>query len=378
MQEPIYFDPVEYFPPEVSINIFKMLSGDNLLTASVVSKDWYELIAHSRDCMRKIKVSFKRSNSQSHTFDTICLLSRSTRRYENLDIFECKNVQGLFQQTRKEWKSVKIARTTFNNMKKILDFLEGIENSVEELILHEVQVKNCFNSGAVRELTFPKLKTLHAKHVQKELFNEAFEGIRCLKAFELCSFGQSFASLQAVMNILKTNLNLKVLKISGSVFDKIMYHHDAVKEFRFKLDMLTINNLYCVSPYHDMIQKNLVLFLNSQKDSLRTLSFGDWTGVDALEAAFQITNLKNFTIKGLLNIEEIIDWKSVKLTLNKSIVKLCIFNAPDNVDMLKSLTDILPNLTCFSISFQDSQSVNSNELNVCDIQGAASRHVHVF
>lgn len=379
IQESICCDPVEYFPPEVSINIFKFLSGDNLLTASLVSKDWYELIASTQKCMKKIKVTFKCSHSQSSTFNNIALLLGSTRKYENLVISRCsqciKHVRRLFQESEKRWKRVRIIRTTFKNMEQTLDFLEGIAETVEELELYEVHITNSFMVGAPRKLKFPKLKALHTRYIHPDLFSEAFQDIDSLRGFEVCSFGQSVDSLNALIGILKANHNLKVLKISGNVYDKIMYHQDVVKEFQFNLEELLINSQYYVSPYHDMVQTNSVLFLESQRQSLKTLTFGDWLGIDALKEAFHAASLRKFTIKGLSNIEEIIDWKKIKMETNKSIFKLSVLEAPDNIEMLEAVTSSLPNLTCFSISLNSSQSVKTTKkLIPC----AAYRHAHLL
>ena len=355
-----YIDLVQYFPPEITINIFKMLNAESLLTASLVSKDWYELIANSQECMRKIKVSFKCTHSRSFTYHNIALLLRSSRKYENLEIsrcFMCINyVQGLFQQTKKKWKRVKIIKTTFNNSNQTLDYLRGIEKSVEELILDQVHVTNMDKSGTVRQLTFPKLETLHAKHFETELFYETFENIKSLKTFDVCSFGQSVASLDALTELLKNNHKLRSLMVSGNVFDKIMYQSEIVSDFKFKLVKLSINNNTYNSTYHNVVQQNFVKFLKSQSSSLRTLSFGNWLGLDALKTAYQLQNLKFFTVKGLSNIQEIIEWKYIKMPTNKSILKLSILNAPNNVEVLKTLTEALPNLTCFLIYLKGSQS----------------------
>lgn len=356
LPETVCLDPVEYFPLEVSINILKFLNGADLLAASSVSKGWYEVIGISQECMRKIKVSMKCICGQQKAIDCSDLILNSSRRYQNLEISRCvgciKYAQNMFIQKEKTWKNVKIFQTTFATSKQALDYLEGIEKTVEELVLQKVNILGRSYNESTRGLTFPRLNTLQARYISAEFFNKAFDNVKTLREFEVYSCGQTVVSLSALMNLLKRNHEIKVLNLLGNVFDKIMYHREIANEFKFKLTDLKINNVYYKTPYHDRIQANFADFLKTQSETLITLLFENWMGIDVLKAAFRLSNLRNLSIEGLANFEDIIEWKDVKLTTNKSIVKLCISNAPDDIETLKCLTEPLTNLTCFSVSLK--------------------------
>lgn len=50
------FDIVERFPEEICRNVFSYLTFNELLSASLVSKDWYGLIGRAPECMKKLTV----------------------------------------------------------------------------------------------------------------------------------------------------------------------------------------------------------------------------------------------------------------------------------------------------------------------------------
>lgn len=59
-QSPICFDFdfVERFPKEICEHVFSFLPAKDLLSASLVSKDWYNTIGHAPECMKKLTVMY--------------------------------------------------------------------------------------------------------------------------------------------------------------------------------------------------------------------------------------------------------------------------------------------------------------------------------
>lgn len=349
-------DPVDFFPPEVTLKIFEFLNFDDLLLASLASTEWYDFIGDSQECMKKIKIKMKCSTNRHGMPKVVSMLINSTRKYENLEISRCEqcinDVEALFTTRKKQWKRVKIVRTTFQCGTQALDFLESIQHSVEELVMLGVHITDTFTNGQPRNFVFPKLKVLHTKHIQTLLFHEVFDNITTLTDFALWSHDQSVASLNSVEKLLKVNGKLKYLEISNNVFNQIFYP-DNFKNYKFKLKKLSVNGHYRLTEFHEQIQRNFMSLLTQQSRTLETLHLGDWMGVEVLKVAYQMPNLKDLAIKGTANIEESIEWERVILPKSNSIFKLSIQQHPNNLFMLKVLTDAVPKLTCFSNSFME-------------------------
>lgn len=369
MASNISSNPLEFLPTEIIESIFNHLPVKSLMTASLVSPDWYNVIARSQECMKKFKIKIKCDNRKAKE-DFLPLID-SARRYENLEIWCCSEcihgVKDLFATTKKSWKRVKIIKTTFNHGNDALEYLGYIEKTVEELIMTEVYITNAYTDGLPRGFIFPKLKVFHAKHIQTLLFNEAFAAIKTLEQFALWSHNQSVASLDTIMTVLRVNNNLTLLDISSSVFNQVMYH-DIAKDFEFRLKKLSVNSHYHVSEFHDQIQKNFIELLKLQSNTLEDLALCDWMGLDVLKVVYQLPNLTALALKGLVNVEELIDWKDVQLNPSRSIIKLNLQQVSNCFEMVKVLTDAVPNMTCLMSSFMNTlmlKHISMKHQNLC-------------
>ena len=355
-------DPLHCFPFEVSSLILGFLDGDELLTASLVSNPWYETIGSLQLCMKKIKVVAKCSRNVKTTKQIASLLVNSLRKYENLDILRCskcvQDIEELFSSRRKHWKRVNIIKTSFLCITQAINFFEGIENTVEELKVEEVFMDDNYLYENTRILTFPKLKVLRISHMQPQLFHEAFENVLNLVKLEICGNAQTVRSLQAIVNIFRNNYELKELHITNRVFNQVFFYN-FVGHLKFKLKILSINCLYeGESSFYTRVYSNFASMLMSQASSLTTLALSDWMGLDVLKAVYCLSNLKDLTIKGLINADNVVGWENINFNENRSVEALNLHNAPDNFEIMKQLTSAAPLVTCLFISLIDSRLMN--------------------
>lgn len=351
-------DIVEYFPVEVSIEIFSYLKAKDLCSASLVSTAWYDLIADSQECMKNIKINVKCNIERSTSLEMVSLLLESTRKYENLELSRChecvQDVSGLFFTMSKEWKQVKMTKTTFKDVNQALDFLECIEKTVEVLELNDVTMMDDYSNRCRRGFTFPKLKVFRAVYIQKRLFHEAFDRMENLQHFELCTTGQTVASLQGIMRILTTNKKLRVWEVSCSIFNLIFFQKD-FDQLKFKLERLYVSSYAENNSYFDTVKANFATFLRSHGGNIKTLTLGHWMGMNVLEAMLELKQLEDFTINGYSKTvyRDIEQHINLKLPTNNSLLRLTLINAPNDIEFMKKMTAAVPNLTCFSIPLME-------------------------
>lgn len=181
------------------------------------------------------------------------------------------------------------------------------------------------------------------------------------------SRNQTDASLACIKKMLKLNDKLKILEIFGNVFNQLM-SENIVPDLKFELKKLSVNNHHRSLEYYDNIQDNFIALLKSQCKTLDTLYLGDWNGVDVLKVVYRLPNLKNLTMKGLANAEDPVDWKSLELQINDSIIELNLQNVPSNFPMLRLITAAVPKLSVFRTSFMEMLLMNHLSTNHKDLK----------
>lgn len=364
-------DPVTFCPAEVTENILKYLSSNDLLKASLVSTDWYNFVAGSSKCMKKITIKVDTPIDTPEKLEILTLLANSPRKYENFETTDhCPGISGfkkLIDSRRKQWKRINFARATFRNEAQALKFLGYFEKTVEDLTLSNIVIKRSKPVQTEVKLMFPKLKKFTAGYIPASLFSKAFTEISSLEEFVVWGTHQSVASLNTITNLLKTNHKLQFLSIWGHVANQIL-HQSTIKDLKFQLKQLSVTTQYHESPFHDAIQKNLVALIESQSKSLEKLYLGDWMGVDALQASFRLPKLTKFTIRGLSGIEEIIDWEEVNLPTNQSVLDLTLHGVPEDFEILKKITSAVPNTTQFTVTKMDAQLLKHIHMNLKNLQ----------
>jgi hypothetical protein len=349
------FNPVLYFPPEVTIQIFQHLKPEELVIASEVSKSWNNFIGSSKLCMARITVDIRCTMNRDVLHKEINSLAYSKRQYQNLVVNVCGFCMSTVTQAVKlhagKWKSVRIFRSSFNHTSEALDLLECLESSVEKLIMSEVNIDNPYLTGRRRLFQFPNLKVFHAEFMQVNLFNEAFHNVQNLEDFYLNSNSQTVSTLDTIMRMLHANTKLKTLNISNNVFNQIMYHN-SVQSFDFKLESFTTDSFFYQSQFTDRVHENFLKMLMKQAETLQHLEFKNWMGVVTTIFAFHLPNLKSLTLMGLERHMEYIPWEYLDFPTNQSLRKLSI-DIGKNHEAFKKFTTSAPNLTCFTTSELD-------------------------
>lgn len=352
-------DPIKFFPLEVTLNIFKFLNGKDLLNASLVSKGWYDVIADTPECMKKIEVNLKCCSRKGPSKNDITRLAKSRRKYENLKLSSCCHcidaVDLLIGTTNKSWKKVSFSKASFNSSYQASYYLACIEKSVEELILSGIYIRETSWSASHRNFSFLKLKNLTLSEISLFLYH-ALENVKNLESFIVSNRSLASESLEVVKSLLMSNEKLKVLKIFDNVFNQIMSLNIA-SNLKFKLKKLAVNNRHRDLAYYDTVQDNFITFLKSQK-SLENVHINDWSGVEVLRQVYRLPNVKSLTLTGLEYAEYPVNWEIVDLPTNNSVKELVLYSSSNNLQILKVVTAAVPKLTVLKVP-----SINQSLLN---------------
>lgn len=347
----IEVNPTFCFPPGVCDLIFQHLTGNQLLVTSEASPAFYNFIAESKQCMKKIKI---RLVKKTITNDDKQLLVESGRRYENIELeFFSSLVQpaiGIISAPERKWKRVAIRCIDFETVGDTVNFLSLVEPTVEELLMEQVYIKSMQRVDD-RNLTFPNLKVLETRCCQALLFHEVFFDCKNLISFSMKSGSEiSAKALAAIKHILQWNIGLKILGIHFNVFNLIFS-----KNLRFNLTEYHSNNLYQMPSYQSSVRNHLDSFLqHSQMNTIEILSISDWMGVDALRTIFFMPRLKDVTLKGFHRaVNYFTDWDSLDLHMNFSIVKMNFHDLSNDFQILKKVIKSTPSLTSLSLYSMD-------------------------
>lgn len=144
------------FPIECLEDVFRHLSGNDLLKCSVVSPDWSDFIGSTKSCMEKIILT---SVNCEHIPGNIeIILKNSQRRYECLKLKEpfYKNIHELLLAKGRKWTHIDFKRIlNFSSINEFLDFLKIFQSSVQKLVLHNDHIEGDSGSFQDDALKFP-------------------------------------------------------------------------------------------------------------------------------------------------------------------------------------------------------------------------------
>lgn len=328
-------DPFTYFPTEVCESILEHLTGYEILTASKVSKTWNSIINASSKTMQKIELClFWMRGPKRLTYEMLDILKDSNRRYQNVSIKFQSNSLGDFksimEQECRNWKRVQLQRLVFNSADLLVNILKTCQNTVEELDLDNIYVKNAIG---METLNFPKLKTLKINYIEvtNGSINDIFVNCKKLEKLYMTGYNQSEKATNNMKIILKNNRNLKHLEMSSqqvnSLFDENM-------SYDFKLDTFIAFSYCKIPPTADY--KNI---LNNQFWNLKHLSIDRMSCPDTMKLIFKIPKLKTLNIGNIDTASMVLS-----LSVNKSIEELNYQDQENNFYFMQCLVDALPNL----------------------------------
>lgn len=357
-------------PPAIWDQIFLNLTWEDIMHSMLVSNAWYDHIATSKTCMKKIKVYF--DNEEREKLKKLVQgVLESQMRFEVVFVAVCSHnsdvIADLFLKKSKQWKDVEITRSKFNDITQVFDCIEGLQETVEKLNMQNISLFVPFGDEKKRNFTFPNLKILIALNIQTSLF-EAFENAKNIETLYIQCNTECPVALNAIIKMLKRCTKLKYLSMFGGVVDQVFYYEDVVKDFKFKLRKLSVNRKIV----HSRIQTNFANFLKTQTESMESVTFHDWTGIDPLCAVFALPKLASINIYGFHHAERTIDWSKIKLSTNNCIKRFhfsslsivnesfktmlgglskieSLYTTSIKQDSMESLSKALPMLRCFQV-----------------------------
>lgn len=372
MEHSNLFNP-SFFPLDINDLIFQHMTSTEILMFSEVSTDFYEFIADSSTCMKRIKLKLVKNEFSD---DEKAFLSR--RRYQNLEVAKfsqsMKVAEELIKCSISSFKTIRIKYFDFETFLDALKFFEVIEKSIVELCMDQVYIKSIIRQYNCKPQTlqFSRLKVLETRCCQGLLFDEVFANCTSLETFIVKSGSTiSTSAFEALKKILKSNKGLKILGIHFNVFNSLFSEN--VSEFSlFKLSEFHANDLYRVSRSFSEVRKNLRRFIWSQISTLKVLSIGDWMGFEAFELFFNIPNLKKLTMKGFHHSERFIDWMNVEINQQPKIENLEFHDMSNNFNILKLVIKAVPNLKHLKL-----HSLDQNSLEFISQNAKALKSLHV-
>lgn len=140
---------------DVALNIFKYLSGTDLLNAMLVCTSWNYYISTSSQLMTKIVLLTSKCGTR-------CLskvLCESQRMYQHLSILRGIDYKINFHIDKYTWKTIKIQKGLFD--KKLVVFLNQFSKTLEEIEFYQMRTIIEFDGVAIAH--FPKLEVLKLK-----------------------------------------------------------------------------------------------------------------------------------------------------------------------------------------------------------------------
>lgn len=287
----IKLNPTDYLLTEIVEKIFCYLSVVNLCDASLVSREWYDLIANSVMCMKKIqlKCNFKLA-------DEYIVPKNSIRKYEAISIIHNNapmfvHAINLVTTSKKRWKSVKMNQTVFDTKDEFVDFLKAIAPSVENLLLQNITIQQSFDTNACCDVEFPMLKELEIKSCNT-LINRSFGNVNRLTYLHI-NYGKDRTAATVVQKMLKSCNGLKNLSIGGDIFCEVF--EELSNDIPF---ILTYLSVHCFEnpPPHSMVKKNFNKFLIVHRSTLKCIHVDADLGKNVQDIIYYIMYVPDVTM----------------------------------------------------------------------------------
>lgn len=357
-------NPLCIFPEEINDLFVQHVTGAELLKLSEVSTEFYDIIADSARCMKKIKIHLKKKEFSE---DEKMLMAKSCRKYQTLEIAQ---FNGLLKATKEiiEGRNLKVVVIKCIDFETIVDaaeFFNILEPSIEELRMDQVYIKSVVRRHEIKQksLEFPKLKVLETKCCQALLYYEVFVSCKTLKTFVIKS-GSHISTLarEAIKTILRVNTGIEVLGIHFNVFN-LIFSENIGESVQFKLREFHANDLYRVPQFYNQVKVNLQKFLMKQMKTLEAISMSDWMGVDVTKMIFHIPKMKQLSLKGFHHTELDVEWEKMELHRNLVVESLEFSDMSNNFLILEEIIKTLPNLKVLKLYSMDQKSMEFLSLN---------------
>lgn len=273
--------------------IFQHLSGDEILSATLVDRSWNDFLSnHSLTAWKDIWIQPKVS------LDLSCL-ENSTRRYQSLRAVNVSvivdKVVEIIEKPGRKWKQLVIVRTTFKKRSQMEAIMQASSRTVESLELHTLSCEEAPSEEDLkRSFMFPHLK--HLK-ISQHFLNECPRWLSSLfsRAPVLESVHLTNASDCIMKNLLLTSAHFKKLSLSGK-FQDVNFFKELSQKLDSTIEEFEFNDILSSSSS----DQNLSYFNNffqSQSRTLKTFETDALLEFDEFETAFKMPNLHTLNIK---------------------------------------------------------------------------------
>jgi hypothetical protein len=315
-------DPVIILPRKAMENIFRYLSGREILKLSTINKAWYKFIANSPVCMDKIRIQiseyFLTQKRVFHVSDILRIL-QGGRKYKHLSIACLESYMTKTQQFSPEhkllmgcyrWKSITLCNHRFTDEIEFVNFLGFIEPFVEEVELRSVKIEN-FLGVSGTNFEFPKLKSLLLVNVSNFVYEEPFKNVYKLEDFAVATeqflpshidhSDEIRARTESIVKILLNNQHIKHLQmfLEQKDFDCMFVRRNFLSSIQFKLCSLMVGRfrkLRKENSNHFQL-KNFGKFLQLHEKTLTEVVVPESLGKEILEIVMNsMKSLKILTI----------------------------------------------------------------------------------
>lgn len=302
--------------------IFSYLSVEDLLTASLVSHEWFDTIASSSTCMKRIILSYGYKEKRNYGYP-----DQIRRRYEHFECLNFRPTNGLLKMLEK-CNFIKSFRlfNKFSNVNELAQLLK-VRPEIEELTIQGCFIDDDDDNECKIQLNFPKLKTLQLKYVDVECLIKLFESVRSLNTLVIyIQDTLKTETIRTFWKLIEANqeslINLTIISNDcGQLFQNI------IKCDSSNLKSLEIREISMLEANEKI---NLLNFLISQKTSLEVLQIGEVSSLDIFKLIIEdMPMLRELSIHN-----HCINIKKLNLKENFSIRKLSL----RSILLIKTLT----------------------------------------
>lgn len=331
-------DPFEKLPADVFDNLLGFFSAHEVLNIlSLVSKHWYDAVAASNVCMKKIHLNLRaqRKTNFSERLETIRWMSRKGgRAYQHLQI-NCLLDERISHE--------------------IWSFLDSQAGSVESINIRSMKLDE-----TLPKISLPKLEQLKMMFVPREAMDLLLTSTTNLKKlilrkeFPLCYEGIDYtpseATVKSVKECFSANRKLEELELQGRPHFLSFVNENLTGIVSFKLKKLVVKIETPVEKILEEHEENFIQFLSHQSQSLEHV-YVDACSLRVIKHVFAdmpVVKFIRFDIeirdpRVANTVPNIFDIKELKLKTNEKITQLELGYIA-RFDELRDYLELAPNV----------------------------------
>lgn len=337
-------DFLKFLHSDVFELIFQHLSFNDVITASLVSKNYYNTTAASSSCMKKINVIADYAIN-SHPAE-----NSSKRSYQNISCRSCKDLSSqlirIIACLGSSWKRIELNDVIFQN-NELVELFNNVESTTEELLL-----SGCISPKVAdnRLYEFPKLKSLKLDRCNLP----AYQIMSSSSNMILTSVKFELSQLLSDTKQKKNHSLLKKLLINCNKLNDLTLHkwklapiftENAIERMNYKLKYFSTS---FDRPKTDIEALNRLLL--KHLETLVSLTIDGKIGNVTLGLIFQMPKLK------MLKISRLSLSLPINLKLSHSIKKLFLLDKNLPVNHQEKILEHVSCLTSLSIHTINSEA----------------------